>query len=363
MTSQLSPAEIRKLGYEEYSKNNYDVALKYFNELIMNGNISVSDLNVIGGIYFKKENYETALNIFRDLIITSPDFTQPRINLAETLKILAINEKDPKKQLRYMRDALSYNPLNYDIILAVAVFYTKLNKGLRAMEYLHFGVNISPNRIECHIVLAELDIIYRRFEDAEREIMIIRNIDAKQPKLQQLIEMKQQYKMKYNIGNDNVVLNTGLYLSLQNEIQCICEHLYIGSKGGARDLEILKNNKIDIILNVTPNIPNYFENSKNIAIKYYRIGIVDNDTSEIGMNGYLYQCLNIIDECITQGKNILVHCESGVSCSGIVIVAYLMKTNQISYDEALSQAKEKRKCINPYETFIEQTKRYFELMR
>jgi protein-tyrosine phosphatase len=52
--------------------------------------------------------------------------------------------------------------------------------------------------------------------------------------------------------------------------------------------------------------------------------------------------LPIIEEGLSQNKKILVHCLMGLSRSPSIIVAYLMKKNSWSFDEAVKFVNSKR---------------------
>lgn len=61
----------------------------------------------------------------------------------------------------------------------------------------------------------------------------------------------------------------------------------------------------------------------------------------------LLNIFNSEDSAISAGKKVLVHCQVGQSRSPSIIIAYLMKKNGISYDQAFSKVKEARAVIRP----------------
>ena len=58
-----------------------------------------------------------------------------------------------------------------------------------------------------------------------------------------------------------------------------------------------------------------------------------------------------------QAGNVLLHCASGVSRSGTLAVAYLMKTRKLSFEAAFDQVKQARD-INPNYGFQKQLKQF-----
>lgn len=69
---------------------------------------------------------------------------------------------------------------------------------------------------------------------------------------------------------------------------------------------------------------------------------------------------NIANQC--PGR-ILVHCSKGVSRSTSMVVAYLMKIQDMSFDEALQFVSEKRPVANPNASFRRQLQEYDQKLR
>ena len=57
--------------------------------------------------------------------------------------------------------------------------------------------------------------------------------------------------------------------------------MYLGDHIHAQDKTILQNLKVTHILNVSNNIPNYFEDDADVNIEYLRINIEDNSSVPI----------------------------------------------------------------------------------
>jgi protein-tyrosine phosphatase len=55
-----------------------------------------------------------------------------------------------------------------------------------------------------------------------------------------------------------------------------------------------------------------------------------------------------------QNKKVLFHCAAGVSRSASFVIAYLMKDQGISYQEAFNFVKSKRSIIRPNSGFVQQ---------
>lgn len=60
---------------------------------------------------------------------------------------------------------------------------------------------------------------------------------------------------------------------------------------------------------------------------------------------------------IDKGKT-LVHCYAGISRSATIVISYLMKKHNMSFEEALSHCKKVRPIVNPNQGFIQQLTDY-----
>lgn len=129
------------------------------------------------------------------------------------------------------------------------------------------------------------------------------------------------------------------FYSSSNEI---IDGLYLGSSYNAYDINDLKKNNISVIINVTDEISNFYEN--NILFDYYKFPIKDNNEDNI--EEILEETYKIIDDNLDKRNNILVHCYMGASRSATVVIHYLMKKLDYSYDDARKLVIKKRPLVN-----------------
>lgn len=78
---------------------------------------------------------------------------------------------------------------------------------------------------------------------------------------------------------------------------------------------------------------------------------ITEDDPNFPIEKYANEIYNIIIYNETIGNNVLIHCDAGVSRTGYYVIYYLIKKNNIKYNEAFNLAKSKRPSILPNEGF------------
>lgn len=123
-------------------------------------------------------------------------------------------------------------------------------------------------------------------------------------------------------------------------IQKIDEQLYLGTRLISRDIENLKNQGIDCILDVTAEFDSLDWTSYRYDVDYLNIPVLDHTspTSE-----QLHLALNWIDQHIRDNRKILVHCALGRGRSVLVMAAYLLARNDsLSIIDVMNQIQSVR---------------------
>lgn len=156
----------------------------------------------------------------------------------------------------------------------------------------------------------------------------------------------------------------------------IFEDLYLGSEWNASNLEELKRNGIGHILNVTREIDNFFPGTSLIWMNedssfnlnyicrlntldqfdYLNIRVYDDEATELLK--HWDRTYKYIRAAVESGSKVLVHCKMGVSRSASVVVAYAMKARHWDLPQALRHVKERRACVKPNSSFMQQLEIY-----
>ncbi|KAI9225723.1 MAG: protein-tyrosine phosphatase-like protein [Piptocephalis tieghemiana] len=140
---------------------------------------------------------------------------------------------------------------------------------------------------------------------------------------------------------------------MSNDLTPILPDLFIGSLAAAQSKELLLDHGITHILNITDQpVATFSDSFKYLLISAY-------DVEETNILAHLDQTYNFIHQVLStsQGR-VLVHCHAGVSRSASVVVAYLMRSLNLGFDEALEQCRQARPVVCPNEGFEEQLRVY-----
>ena len=100
----------------------------------------------------------------------------------------------------------------------------------------------------------------------------------------------------------------------------IVSGLWIGSKGNATSASWVRDHNIKFIVNVSRDIPTPFASSINT----YRIPVDDARDENGGIIKHWPITSAAIDDVLSHGGSVLVHCYAGIQRSAATVTAYLM---------------------------------------
>jgi hypothetical protein len=142
------------------------------------------------------------------------------------------------------------------------------------------------------------------------------------------------------------------YISTEFNADQVTDDIYIGDLASSCNKEELQNigitHVLTAIIGVDPLFPDDFE--------YKNIYVNDNEWADI--QEYFEECVKFIDDAVSSGGKVFVHCMCGVSRSSTLIAAYLIHKYKYNHADAIQIIKDKRDCINPNAGFREQLKEY-----
>mmetsp|Transcript_20175 Transcript_20175/g.37610 ORF Transcript_20175/g.37610 Transcript_20175/m.37610 type:complete len:333 (+) Transcript_20175:116-1114(+) len=133
--------------------------------------------------------------------------------------------------------------------------------------------------------------------------------------------------------------------------------LYLGDRFQAESECVFHNLKITHVVNATEGVPNKFESR---GVQYLRVGVQDSEEAKISLHfnkahSFIDRVLNNISG---QPTVVFVHCAQGVSRSATIVLMYLMRKYDWSYEFALKYLKSHRTVVEPNPGFSRQLKRF-----
>jgi len=136
-----------------------------------------------------------------------------------------------------------------------------------------------------------------------------------------------------------------------DQISEITDNIYLSSAHAANNYEELQSRGITHVLIIgiigTQEIECAFSDKivyKNIAIK---------DSEFVNISDYFAETTEWMSNILAVNTNkILVHCAKGISRSPTIVIAYLMYTQKLSFDDAYTIVQTRRPCVYPNAGFI-----------
>ncbi|KIM78531.1 hypothetical protein PILCRDRAFT_824434 [Piloderma croceum F 1598] len=144
---------------------------------------------------------------------------------------------------------------------------------------------------------------------------------------------------------------------MRRECQEILPGLLLGPFQASKSLEILQGLHITHIVcirdakeafSVKARFPDHF--------KYLVLDVEDNE--EQNLIRLFPGAKAFIDQAISQGGRVLVHCNGGISLSPAFVVMFAMQHYNLSWEDALHMVQNRRYCISPNGGFLTQIKEY-----
>ena len=137
-------------------------------------------------------------------------------------------------------------------------------------------------------------------------------------------------------------------LKSRSEIAHIEQHVYLANYFAAKSRSKLTAAAITHILVCAGELPQAL--ASDASLTYLTLaGLADNPSCKLP----LAESLAFIDQARDAGGHVLCHCAAGGSRSASVVIAWLMRDQRLTYDEALASVRERRH-VQPNLGFEEQ---------
>jgi predicted protein tyrosine phosphatase len=140
------------------------------------------------------------------------------------------------------------------------------------------------------------------------------------------------------------------------QVALVLPGLCMGSQDVTQDNDILKKHSVTHILSLGTK-PILLDE----ALSHMYIPVLD--LPETNIISSLDQCFTFIDNAIQSGGCVFIHCNAGISRSASVVIAYLMRTECMNYQQAFLHLKKRRSVVNPNPGFVQQLKDYEKIIK
>ena len=128
----------------------------------------------------------------------------------------------------------------------------------------------------------------------------------------------------------------------------VTNNLYIGNIYQATNLGWLKERGITHIINCTQEVNNTFP----YYFVYHKLNLMD--TLQQPLYSSLESTHKIIENIISDGGIVLVHCYAGMSRSSSIVIYHLMRSRGWDYQTAYTYLKQRHPPTNPNPGFVRQ---------
>lgn len=129
----------------------------------------------------------------------------------------------------------------------------------------------------------------------------------------------------------------------------VVPRLFLGSAAASRDMALLKNNGVRLIVNCATELFNHHEEH----FDYFNCDLRDEQHEDI-LNLFQGGLGQLIDETRKKQEGVLIHCQAGISRSVAIVLAYLLTYETMSLKESFLLVKSKRPVAGPNKGFLEQ---------
>lgn len=135
----------------------------------------------------------------------------------------------------------------------------------------------------------------------------------------------------------------------------ITSNLWLGGADDAYHHGFIERKKITHILNCAEELGPEHDGAYKEGVTVYHLPMVDDDYLEAERD--IRDGAKKIEELLSEGHTILVHCRAGVSRSATLVIAWYILFGGLSYDDAYECVSKARNIIFPNWDFQDILKR------
>jgi protein-tyrosine phosphatase len=134
--------------------------------------------------------------------------------------------------------------------------------------------------------------------------------------------------------------------SLSAHCQPVTDDIWIGDlQCISEDLSILKSNGVDVIINASDQ-DYYIVMPEPYPFQLIRFPILDEELEKSDHRKLHYlreitkSTINVMEQKLSEGKKILVHCTAGINRSAYLIASFLVSKRNLTFDFVMEQLRD-----------------------
>lgn len=154
--------EIFKEGKKLFKKNDFDKALKLYNQALSLDPDLPEAHYFLGTIYLKKNELQKGIEHIKKSIELAPD----NIKIRQAIANLYIKKGLQEEALELLNQVLSLDPDNYSVHYRVGTIYLKKNQFQKGINHIKKSIELAPDNLKLRKVLANLYMKKGLQEDA-----------------------------------------------------------------------------------------------------------------------------------------------------------------------------------------------------
>ena len=129
----------------------------------------------------------------------------------------------------------------------------------------------------------------------------------------------------------------------------VVDHVYLGSLRTVQNMAAVMQMNVTHVLTCGRNL-----RTPTFPPPIQQLVLDVDDSEDENMNVHFSRAIDFIEHCVASKGTCIVHCFAGVSRSATVVVAYLMKSRHMRFEQALAFVQEQRPAANPNPNFRRQ---------
>ena len=147
-------------------------------------------------------------------------------------------------------------------------------------------------------------------------------------------------------STDTGFTDAELEASLHTPINQIDQYIFLGNVNG-REEKVLRKHQIQGIIRLA-TVSEEQETDQWVPTDIEQIPTFHiPDSASRSIVQIIRDCIPIIERFVAEKRNLLIHCQGGVSRSASVVIGYIMHSRKISAKDSLKYVESKRPCVWP----------------